>query len=60
MKADAGIVKIQAQTMLPATPQRTAEALRTVPTPTIAPVIVCVVDTGMPSPVAMNSVSAPR
>jgi hypothetical protein len=44
----AGIVKIQAQTMLPATPQRTAEA-RTEPTPTMAPVMVCVVDTGMPS-----------
>jgi len=26
MKADAGIVKTQAQTMLPATPQRTADA----------------------------------
>ena len=45
--------------MLPATPQRTAEALRVEPTPTIAPVMVCVVDTGMPSPVARNSVIAP-
>ena len=43
------MVKIQAQTMLPATPQRTAEALRTEPTPTMAPVMVCVVDTGIPS-----------
>jgi hypothetical protein len=43
------MVKIQAQTMLPATPQRTAEALRVAPTPTMAPVMVCVVDTGMPS-----------
>src|SRR6478672_3787034 len=49
MKAEAGIVKIQAQTMLPATPQRTADARRVDPTPTMAPVIVCVVDTGTPS-----------
>jgi len=55
----AGIVKIQAQTMLPATPQRTADAPRTLPTPTMAPVIVCVVDTGTPSVEARNSVSAP-
>src|SRR6516164_5678425 len=41
--AAAGIVKIQAQTMLPATPQRTAEAPRTLPTPTMAPVMVWVV-----------------
>ena len=52
-------MKIHAQTMLPATPQRTAEAPRTEPTPTIAPVIVCVVDTGTPSADAMNSVIAP-
>ena len=45
--------------MLPATPQRTADSFCTEPTPTIAPVIVCVVDTGMPSPVARNSVIAP-
>src|SRR5690606_11453101 len=58
-KADAGIVKIQAQTMLPATPQRTADILRDAPTPTMAPVIVCVVETGTPSAVARNSVKAP-
>ena len=45
--------------MLPATPQRTADARRAVPTPTMAPVMVCVVDTGTPSPVARNSVIAP-
>ena len=49
MNADAGIVKIHAHTILPATPQRTAEVLRAAPTPTMAPVIVCVVDTGMPN-----------
>ena len=58
-KADAGIVKIQAQTMLPATPQRTALARCAEPTPTMAPVMVWVVETGMPSAVARNNVSAP-
>ena len=32
---------------------------RAAPTPIIAPVMVCVVDTGMPSQVAPNSVMAP-
>ena len=59
MKAAAGIVKIHASTMLRATPQRTAEALRTDPTPKIAPVMVWVVDTGTPSEVARKSVMAP-
>src|SRR6187455_3402220 len=59
MNAEAGIVKIHAQTMLPATPQRTAETLRVDPTPTIAPVIVCVVETGMPRKLARKSVIAP-
>lgn len=49
----------QAMTMLRATPQRTADARRAAPTPTIEPVMVCVVDTGMPSHVAQNSASAP-
>ena len=48
MPADAGMVTIHAITMLPATPQRTADEPRVVPTPMMAPVIVCVVDTGMP------------
>ena len=34
-------------TMLPATPQRTARVRCAAPTPTIAPVMVCVVDTGI-------------
>ena len=36
-----------------------AESLVTAPTPTKAPVIVCVVETGMPRLVAANSVIAP-
>jgi hypothetical protein len=35
--ADAGIVKIQAHTILPATPQRTADRRCAEPTPTMAP-----------------------
>ena len=46
-------------TMLPATPQRTAEARRAAPTPMIAPVMVWVVETGMPKAVAPNSMIAP-
>ena len=53
------MVKIHAHTILPATPQRTALMRWVEPTPTIAPVMVCVVDTGTPSTVAVNSVIAP-
>ena len=49
----------QAMTMLPATPQRTAEARRAAPTPMIEPVMVWVVETGMPSQVAPNSMIEP-
>src|SRR5215472_18778721 len=45
--AAAGIVRIQAHTMRPATPQRTAESRPVAPTPTIAPVMVWVVLTGI-------------
>ena len=41
------MVTIQAMTMFPATPQRTADVPRVVPTPMMAPVMVWVVDTGM-------------
>ena len=51
-KAAAGIVSIQAQTIRPATPHFTADNLRVAPTPTIEPVIVCVVETGVPVIVA--------
>ena len=48
MPADAGMVMIHAITMLPATAQRTADEPCVVPTPMMAPVMVCVVETGMP------------
>ena len=53
------MVMIQAMTMLLATFQRTADTRRAAPTPTMAPVIVWVVDTGTPRQVAANSVMAP-
>ena len=59
IRADAGIVRIQAITTLPATPQRTARTRRVEPTPMMAPVIVCVVETGMPKLEARNSDIAP-
>src|SRR6185295_17298726 len=55
----AGIVITQAITISCATFQRTADALRAAPTPTMAPVIVWVVETGMPRPVARNNVIDP-
>ncbi len=54
-----GIVRTQAQTIRPATPHLTAENRFAVPTPTIDPVMVCVVETGIPAAVAPNSVIAP-
>src|SRR5205085_10886910 len=55
-----GMVKTHAQTIRDAKPQRTAETRLDSPTPIIAPVMVCVVETGMPSPVAINSAIAPE
>ena len=49
------MVITHAQTIRPATPQRTADSLRVEPAPTIAPVIVWVVETGMPRKVARYS-----
>src|SRR5216683_4849937 len=57
--AAAGIVKTQAQIIRPATRHLTADRRVVDPTPAIAPVIVCVVDTGMPASVAPNKVTAP-
>lgn len=48
ISAAIGIVRIHAQTILPATPHLTAENLFAEPTPTIDPVIVWVVETGIP------------
>ena len=59
ISAEAGIVTTQAAMMLPATPQRTARTRCALPTPMIEPVIVCVVDTGIPKYVAMKSEIAP-
>ena len=46
--AEIGIVSIQAQSSLMVTPQRTADTRLVAPTPMILPVMVCVVDTGIP------------
>src|SRR6266566_2822160 len=54
-----GIVSTQAQTILRATPHFTADSLRVAPTPIMAPVIVWVVETGMPASVAPKRVIAP-
>src|SRR5438309_896871 len=47
--AEAGIVRIQAITILRATPQRTAESRSLAPTPMIALEITWVVETGIPN-----------
>ncbi len=53
------MVKIHAHRMRAATPQRTAEIRFVVPTPTMAPVMVCVVLTGIPASTVPNGVIAP-
>ena len=50
---------IQAITISLATLQRTADTRLAAPTPMMQPVMVCVVETGMPSQVAVNSVIEP-
>src|ERR1700748_774728 len=59
MRPAAGIVSSHAITMSFATFQRTADVRLAAPTPTIAPVMVWVVETGMPRPVARNNVIDP-
>ena len=56
--AEQGIVIIHAQTIVPATPQRTALNLLIEPTPMIEPVMVCVVLTGTPKAEETNRVVA--
>src|SRR3972149_3107564 len=53
------MVRIQAHTIRPASPHRTAEKRCTDPTPTIEPVMVWVVLTGTPSAVAAKIAPAP-
>src|SRR5579859_5065291 len=53
------MVNTQAQTIRLATPQRTAERRVVDPTPTMAPVMVCVVLTGMPREARKKRVAAP-
>ena len=57
--ADAGIVRIHANTMRRAIPHRTADNRVVAPTPTMAPVMVWVVLTGIPAIEAENRVIAP-
>ena len=58
--AEIGMVKIQAHSKLMVIPHRTAETLLVSPTPIIAPVMVCVVDTGIPKCSVIKSVIAPE
>ena len=53
------MVKTHAHTIRCATPQRTADRRCIDPTPMIAPVMVCVVLTGMPAAAVLKSVMAP-
>jgi hypothetical protein len=53
-----GIVRTQAQTTLATTPQRTAVRRLIEPTPMMAPVIVCVVLTGIPPKMTHIKVNA--
>ena len=57
--ADAGMVNTHAHTIRVATPQRTAESRCVLPTPTMAPVMVWVVLTGIPARAVPNNVMAP-
>ena len=55
----AGMVMTHAQTMRPANPQRTADKRLVAPTPTMAPVMVCVVLTGIPANAVPINIAAP-
>src|SRR6185436_18310939 len=59
MRAERGIVSTHAQTISPATPQRTAESRWVAPTPMIEPVMVWVVLTGIPPIAVPISITAP-
>lgn len=57
--AETGIVSTQAHNRLIVTPHRTAETRLTTPTPMIDPVMVWVVETGIPKCSVIPSVMAP-
>ena len=57
--AETGIVRTQAHNKLMVTPQRTALNRFVAPTPMIEPVMVCVVETGIPIFETVNKVNAP-
>ncbi len=59
IRAEAGMVRTQAQTIRPATPHLTEENLVVLPTPTMAPVMVWVVETGMPREAEKSMEMAP-
>ena len=54
-----GIVNIQAQSKFTVTPHLTADNRLVAPTPIMDPVMVCVVDTGIPIWPVKNKVNAP-
>ncbi len=54
-----GMVKIQAHKRFTVTPQRTADKRLVAPAPIILPVMVCVVETGIPACPVKNKVKAP-
>src|SRR5437763_6491231 len=56
----AGRVSTQAVTMLPATPQRTADTRLAAPAPITPPEITCVVDSGKPTCDAARITAAPE
>src|SRR3954464_12855056 len=59
VSAAAGMVSTHAMTMLPATPQRTADTRFAAPAPMTAPEITCVVDSGKPTCEAARITAAP-
>src|ERR1700754_2114622 len=59
MAAAQGSVSTQATTMLPATPQRTADRLLAAPAPMIPPLATCVVESGKPTCDADRITAAP-
>lgn len=59
ISAEIGMVIIQAQMILMVSPHRTADKRLVKPTPIMEPVMVCVVDTGMPKYWVKNNVIAP-